>query len=275
MTDFYAVIGNPIAHSKSPIIHHAFAELTHQDIQYERVLAPLNDFAGTVQGMIAHGFKGANVTVPFKLEAYAMANQLTERAQDAGAVNTLVFTQQGILGDNTDGVGLVRDITENIGASIKGKRVLLIGAGGASEGVLHPLLAAQPELLIITNRTLDKAINMVKRVEARGEMLYVSVDAYAFDDLAGQQFDIVINATSAGLTDSQLPLPASIFAPGALAYDMMYGRVTPFMAFAHQHGASVFDGLGMLIEQAAEAFYIWRGVRPDTAPVIEMFKHQQ
>jgi len=275
MTDFYAVIGNPIAHSKSPIIHHAFAELTHQDIQYERVLAPLDDFAATVHGMIAHGFKGANVTVPFKLEAYAMANQLTERAQDAGAVNTLVFTPQGILGDNTDGVGLVRDITENIGVAIKGKRVLLIGAGGASEGVLHPLLAAQPELLIITNRTLDKAINMVKRVEARGEMLYVSIDAYAFDDLAGQQFDIVINATSAGLTDSQLPLPASIFAPGALAYDMMYGRVTPFMAFAHQYGASVFDGLGMLIEQAAEAFYIWRGVRPDTAPVIEMFKHQQ
>lgn len=275
MTDFYAVIGNPIAHSKSPIIHHAFAELTHQDIQYERVLAPLDDFSGTVHALIAQGFKGANVTVPFKLEAYAMANQLTERAQDAGAVNTMVFTPQGIIGDNTDGVGLVRDITENIGASIKGKRVLLIGAGGASEGVLHPLLAAQPELLIITNRTLDKAINMVKRVEARGEMLYVSVDAYAFDDLAGQQFDIVINATSAGLTDSQLPLPASIFAPGALAYDMMYGRVTPFMAFAHQHGASVFDGLGMLIEQAAEAFYIWRGVRPDTAPVIEMFKHQQ
>ena len=275
MTDFYAVIGNPIAHSKSPIIHHAFAELTRQDIQYERVLAPIDDFAGTVHALIAQGFKGANVTVPFKLEAFAMANQLTARAQDAGAVNTLIFTPQGIIGDNTDGVGLVRDITENLGASIHGKRVLLIGAGGASEGVLHPLLAAQPALLIITNRTLDKAINMVKRVEARDEMLYVSVDAYAFDDLAGQQFDIVINATSAGLTDSQLPLPASIFAPGALAYDMMYGRVTPFMAFAHQHGASVFDGLGMLIEQAAEAFYIWRGVRPDTAPVIEMFKHQQ
>jgi shikimate dehydrogenase len=275
MTDFYAVIGNPIAHSKSPIIHHAFAELTRQDIQYERVLAPLDDFAGTVHALIAQGFKGANVTVPFKLEAFGMANQLTERAQDAGAVNTLIFTPQGIVGDNTDGVGLVRDITENIGVSIKGKRVLLIGAGGASEGVLHPLLAAQPALLIITNRTLDKAINMVKRVEARGEMLYVSVDAYAFDDLAGQQFDIVINATSAGLTDSQLPLPASIFAPGALAYDMMYGRVTPFMVFSHQHGASVVDGLGMLIEQAAEAFCLWRGVRPETAPVIEMFKHQQ
>ena len=275
MTDFYAVIGNPIEHSKSPVIHHAFAELTHQDIQYERVLAPLDNFAGTVHTLIAQGFKGANVTVPFKLEAFALAHRLTERAQDAGAVNTLIFTQEGIIGDNTDGVGLVRDITENLGVSIKGKRVLLIGAGGASEGVLHPLLAEQPELLIITNRTLDKALNMVKRVEARDEMLYVSVNAYAFDDLAGQQFDIVINATSAGLTDSQLPLPEDIFASGALAYDMMYGRVTPFMAFAHQHGALVVDGLGMLIEQAAEAFYLWRGVRPDTAPVIEMFKHQQ
>lgn len=275
MTDFYAVIGNPIEHSKSPVIHHAFAELTHQDIQYECVLAPLDNFAGTVHTLIAQGFKGANVTVPFKLEAFALAQRLTERAQDAGAVNTLIFTQEGIIGDNTDGVGLVRDITENLGVSIKGKRVLLIGAGGASEGVLHPLLAAQPELLIITNRTLDKALNMVKRVEARDEMLYVSVNAHAFDDLAGQQFDIVINATSAGLTDSQLPLPEDIFASGALAYDMMYGRVTPFMAFAHQHGASVVDGLGMLIEQAAEAFYLWRGVRPDTAPVIEMFKHQQ
>lgn len=275
MTDFYAVIGNPIEHSKSPVIHHAFAELTHQDIQYERVLAPLDNFAGTVHTLIAQGFKGANVTVPFKLEAFALAHRLTERAQDAGAVNTLIFTQEGIIGDNTDGVGLVRDITENLGVSIKGKRVLLIGAGGASEGVLHPLLAAQPELLIITNRTLDKALNMVKRVEARDEMLYVSVNAHAFDDLAGQQFDIVINATSAGLTDSQLPLPEDIFASGALAYDMMYGRVTPFMAFAHQHGALVVDGLGMLIEQAAEAFYLWRGVRPDTAPVIEMFKHQQ
>lgn len=274
MTDFYAVIGNPIAHSKSPVIHHAFAELTHQDIQYERVLAPLDDFAGTVQALIAKGFKGANVTVPFKLEAFAMANHLTERAQDAGAVNTLAFTAQGIVGDNTDGVGLVRDITENIGVSLKAKRVLLIGAGGASEGVLHPILAAQPEMLIITNRTLDKALNMVKRVEARDKMLYVSVNAYAFDDLAGQQFDVVINATSAGLTDSQLPLPVGIFAPNALAYDMMYGRVTPFMAFAHQSGANVFDGLGMLIEQAAEAFYLWRGVRPPTEPVIELFKQQ-
>ena len=274
MTDFYAVIGNPIEHSKSPVIHHAFAQLTHQDIQYERVLAPLDGFAQTVHGLISHGFKGANVTVPFKLEAFAMANRLTERAQDAGAVNTLIFDAEGIIGDNTDGVGLVRDITQNIGVSFAGKRVLLIGAGGASEGVLHPILAAHPDLLVITNRTLDKALNMVKRVEARDEVLYVSVSAYAFDDLHGQQFDIVINATSAGLNDSQLPLPSSIFAPNALAYDMMYGRMTPFMAFGLQHGAIVFDGLGMLIEQAAEAFSVWRGIRPPTAPVIEMFKQQ-
>ncbi|NBX00370.1 MAG: shikimate dehydrogenase [Methylophilaceae bacterium] len=274
MTDFYAVIGNPIEHSKSPVIHHAFAQLTHQDIQYERVLAPLDGFAETVQGLISHGFKGANVTVPFKLEAFAMANRLTERAQDAGAVNTLIFDAEGIIGDNTDGVGLVRDITQNIGISFAGKRVLLIGAGGASEGVLHPILAEQPALLIITNRTLDKALNMVKRVEARDDMLFVSINANAFDDLHGQQFDIVINATSAGLTDSHLPLPAGIFAPNALAYDMMYGRITPFMAFALHQGAAVFGGLGMLIEQAAEAFSLWRGIRPPTAPVIEMFKQQ-
>ena len=274
MTDFYAVIGNPIAHSKSPAIHHAFAQLTHQDIQYERVLAPLDGFADTVHGLIAQGFKGANVTVPFKLEAFAMATRLSERAQDAGAVNTLIFDAEGIIGDNTDGVGLVRDISQNIGVSFAGKRVLLIGAGGASEGVLHPILAAHPALLIITNRTLDKALNMVKRVEARDEMLFVSVQAYAFDDLQGQAFDIVINATSAGLSDSQLPLPSGIFAPNALAYDMMYGRLTPFMAFAQRQGARVFDGLGMLIEQAAEAFSVWRGIRPPTAPVIEMFKQQ-
>ena len=252
MTDFYAVIGNPIEHSKSPVIHHAFAQLTHQDIQYERVLSPLDGFAETVHGLISHGFKGANVTVPFKLEAFAMANRLTERAQDAGAVNTLIFDAEGIIGDNTDGVGLVRDITQNIGVSFAGKRVLLIGAGGASEGVLHPILAAHPHLLIITNRTLDKALNMVKRVEARDEMVFVSVNAYAFDDLDGQQFDIVINATSAGLSDSQLPLPSGIFAPYALAYDMMYGRITPFLACAqmarhHYFGLSALDFFAYLL----------------------------
>jgi len=270
MPDRYAVIGNPVAHSQSPAIHQAFALQTAQDIEYVRVLAPLEGFTETVRNMIATGFKGANVTVPFKFEAYALAEHLTERAMDAGAVNTLVFGQDGIVGDNTDGAGLVRDIQNNLGISIAGKRVLLIGAGGAAEGVLHPLLAQQPAMLVIANRSLDKALSMVKKVEAQGDFQLVSVTAHAFDDLHGQSFDIVINATSAGLSETKLPLPEDMFAKGSLAYDMMYGRETQFMTFAREHGAAIVtDGLGMLVEQAAEAFYVWRKVYPDTAPVIK------
>jgi len=271
--DKYAVIGNPIEHSKSPLIHHAFALQTGQDIEYSRVLAPLDGFAQTVYAMREAGFKGANVTVPFKLEAFRLANHLTERARDAGAVNTLLFNDEGIVGDNTDGVGLVRDIEQNLGINFEQKRVLLIGAGGAAEGVLHPVLEQHPQLLVIANRSLDKALKMVKKVEDQGEYRYVSVNAYAFDDLEGQHFDIVINATSTGLGDAQLPLPRDIFAEGALAYDMMYGHETPFMAFACKHGAAkVSDGLGMLVEQAAESFYLWRQVRPQTAPVSAMLR---
>jgi len=270
MPDRYAVIGHPVAHSQSPAIHEAFALQTAQDIEYGRVLAPLDGFAETVHNMIASGFKGANVTVPFKFEAYALANQLTERAMDAGAVNTLVFGQDGIVGDNTDGAGLVRDIQNNLGVAIQAKRVLLIGAGGAAEGVLHPLLAQQPAMLVIANRSLDKALSMVKKVEEQGDFQLVSVTAHAFDDLHGQSFDIVINATSAGLSETKLPLPEDMFAKGSLAYDMMYGRETPFMAFAREHGAAIVaDGLGMLVEQAAEAFYVWRKVYPNTVPVIK------
>jgi len=272
MTDLYAVIGNPIQHSKSPLIHRAFAQQTQQDMDYQAVLAPLDGFQHTVQDLIALGLRGANVTVPFKLEAYQLAQRVSERAQEAGAVNTLIFHADEIIGDNTDGVGLVRDISQNMGIDLFAKRILLIGAGGASEGVLHPLLAAQPSLLVITNRSMDKAINMVKKIEARDELLLVSVNAYAFDQLEQHQFDIIINATSSGLQNQQLPLPASIFASNALAYDMMYGKQTPFMQFAQQQGAIVTDGLGMLVEQAAEAFTIWRGVRPDTAPVIAMLR---
>lgn len=273
MSDKYAVIGNPIEHSKSPLIHHAFALQTGQDIEYSRVLAPLGGFAQTVHAMREAGFKGANVTVPFKLEAFRLANHLAERAHDAGVVNTLLFNDESIVGDNTDGVGLVRDIEQNLGISLEQKRVLLIGAGGAAEGVLHPVLEQHPQLLVIANRSLDKALKMVKKVEDQGEYRYVSVNAYAFDDLKGQQFDIVINATSTGLGDAQLPLPRDIFAEGALAYDMMYGRETPFMAFARKHGAAkVSDGLGMLVEQAAESFYLWRQVRPQTAPVLAMLR---
>jgi shikimate dehydrogenase len=274
MTDRYAVIGNPIEHSKSPLIHRAFAAQTGVDIEYERVLAPLDGFADIVKGMIDAGFKGANVTVPFKLEAFHLSKGLTERAQDAGAVNTLLFNKDGIIGDNTDGVGLVRDVVQNLGLTFRDKRVLLIGAGGAAEGVLHPILEQQPSMLIIANRTLDKALSMVKKVEERGDFKFVSVNAFAFEDLINQnqktqQFDIVINATSTGLSDAKLPLPENIFAAGALAYDMMYGRETPFMTFARTHGAAhIADGLGMLVEQAAEAFYLWQHVRPETAPVI-------
>jgi shikimate dehydrogenase len=272
MLDRYAVIGNPIEHSKSPAIHNAFAEATQQHLLYERVLSPLDGFANTVATMCAQGFKGANVTVPFKFEAYQIAHRLTERAHDAGAVNTLVFNEDGIVGDNTDGAGLVRDIEHNLQIGIAGKRVLLIGAGGAAEGVLHPILAQGPALLVITNRSLDKALSMVKKVEEQGDYRFVSVNAYAFEDLAGQQFDIIINATSTGLTDSALPIPATIFAANALAYDMMYGRETPFMALAKQANARVSDGLGMLIEQAAEAFAVWRGVYPDTQPVMQQMR---
>lgn len=273
MTDSYAVIGNPVEHSKSPLIHQAFARQTAQDLDYGRVLAPLDGFAATVLALRQQGYKGVNVTVPFKLEAYRLAQRLTERAQDAGAVNTLMLNGMEIIGDNTDGIGLVRDIRHNLGCNIEGKRVLLIGAGGAAEGVLHPLLQQQPALLIVTNRSLDKALRMVRNVEERGEFRYVSVNAYAFEQLQGHAFDIVVNATSAGLSDAELPLPPGIFAAGAMAYDMMYGRVTPFMRYAHHNGASmVADGLGMLVEQAAEAFFLWRQVRPDTAPVLAQLK---
>ncbi|HSI24081.1 MAG TPA: shikimate dehydrogenase [Methylotenera sp.] len=270
--DRYAVIGNPISHSKSPMIHEAFAKNTGQQLEYGRVLAPLDAFADIVEAMRLNGFKGANVTVPFKLEAFDLANLLTERAQDAGAVNTLIFSDEGITGDNTDGAGIVRDIEQNLKIPIAGKRVLLIGAGGAAEGVLHPILACSPALLVITNRTLDKALTMVKKVEEQGEYRFISVNAYAFDDLHGQEFDIVINATSTGLTDTLLPLPVGIFSSQALAYDMMYGRETPFMSFARQQGAQVADGLGMLVEQAAEAFYVWRGVRPETQSVMQQIR---
>jgi shikimate dehydrogenase len=273
IADRYAVIGNPIAHSKSPMIHEAFARNTAQALEYTRILAPLDGFVETVQAMIADGFKGANVTVPFKMEAFQLANQLTERAHDAGAVNTLIFNEAGIIGDNTDGAGIVRDIQENLQIPIAGKRVLLIGAGGAAEGVLHPILACSPSLLVITNRTLDKALTMIKKVEEQGEYRFVSVNAYAFDDLQGQEFDIVVNATSTGLTDTLLPLPPGVFATGSLAYDMMYGRTTPFMKLAFEQGAQVSDGLGMLVEQAAEAFYVWRGVRPETSTVMQAIRN--
>lgn len=269
MPDRYAVFGNPIAHSKSPLIHAAFAHQTGQDLVYEALLAPMDGFAGTVDVFRASGARGANVTVPFKQEAYRYATELTERARLAQAVNTLKFDRDVVLGDNTDGAGLVRDITHNLGFEIAGKDVLLMGAGGAARGVLLPLLACEPASLIIANRTISKAQELARQFATQG-----AVAASDYAALAGERFDLVINATSSSLNDEAPPLPPRIIAPGALAYDMMYGKgLTPFLALAEaNHAAHLADGLGMLVEQAAEAFFVWRGVRPETKPVIEQLR---
>lgn len=264
--DRYAVVGNPIAHSKSPLIHTEFAKQTHQNISYERVLAPLDGFEATIRDLIKQGFKGVNVTVPFKFEAYVLCDYHTEQAKLAGAVNTIKFTEHGLWGNNTDGDGLIADITHNLNTLIEGKRVLLLGAGGAAEGVFQPMLVQKPAKLVVANRTLDKAENMVSKSLDKTSQ----VTACTFEDLKNQQFDIVINATSAGLSDMALPVPSSVFAKNCLAYDMMYGRETPFMQQARASGAQVADGLGMLVEQAAEAFSYWRGVRPETKSVMNM-----
>lgn len=264
MTDKYAVIGNPIAHSKSPQIHQAFAKQTNQDISYEPILAPLNEFEVTVRRLIDDGYKGVNVTVPFKLQAFLLSDSLSPLAQSADAANTLILDRNNIQGHNTDGIGLINDITKNLGIALQGKRVLLLGAGGAAEGVFQPILEQKPETLVVANRTLDKAQKMVDKSPKKAR-------ASSFGGLQGQ-FDIIINATSAGLSDTALPIPNTVFAKGCLAYEMMYGRETPFMKQARENGAHVADGLGMLVEQAAEAFYLWRGVRPKTAPVIAMLR---
>ncbi len=260
MTDRYAVFGHPIAHSKSPQIHAAFARQTGQDLTYEAILAPLEGFADSVAAFIADGGRGANVTVPFKEEAFRLVDRLSTRAQRAGAVNTLVFDADGMLGDNTDGAGLVADLTRNLDCTLGGKRILLLGAGGAARGVIEPLLEQQPAALVLANRTVSRAQELAV-LFGRG------ATACSFE-AADTRFDLVINATAASLAGELPPLSPSIFDADTLAYDMMYGRDTPFLAFARQHGAATADGLGMLVEQAAEAFYVWRGVRPDTAPVI-------
>jgi shikimate dehydrogenase len=272
MTDRYAVIGNPISHSKSPLIHRMFAEQTGQDISYEAIEAPLDGFAATIERLRNEGYKGCNVTVPFKLEAWKLASNHTSRSIDAEAANTLSFKEDAIYADNTDGAGLVRDIESNLGIDLKGKSILLIGAGGAAQGVLHPLLQASQASLVIYNRSPEKALRLQKTVVEHDRFRSFSVKAAEFGTLGSACFDVVINATAAGLSDSEIPLPATVFAPGALAYDMMYGRKTPFMKFARDHDAQVADGLGMLVEQAAEAFFIWRGVRPDTSPVLEALR---
>ena len=268
--DQYVVIGNPVAHSKSPAIHAQFAAQTGESIAYERLAAPLDDFAACVQHFMQSGGRGANVTVPFKLEAFALATQLTPRAQAAGAVNTLSFEDGRIVGDNTDGVGLVRDIVHNAGVVLEGRRILLLGAGGAARGVVMPLLAERPQQLVVANRTFARAQELVQSFPAAASVL----KAAAFDALSGQ-FDVIINATSASLSADLPAVPATLFGPQVFVYDMMYAATpTVFMQWAAQHGACVRDGLGMLVEQAAESFFVWRGARPDTAPVYAALRAQ-
>lgn len=265
--DRYAVIGNPIAHSRSPEIHAAFAVQTGEALRYERLLAPPDGFAATLEKFRGEGGKGANVTVPFKLDAHALANCLTERASAAGAVNTLYWENDNLVGDNTDGVGLVNDILVNAGILLAGKRILLLGAGGAARGVILPLLHAKPARLTIANRTTSKAEELARRFDDVG-----AVSVAGFDALT-EPFDIVINATSASLDAALPPVSAAVFGGGCFAYDMMYGREpTVFLRFAREQGAVVRDGLGMLVEQAAEAFFVWRGKRPDTASVLHRLR---
>ncbi|BAP42387.1 shikimate dehydrogenase [Pseudomonas sp. LJDD11] len=263
--DHYVVFGNPIGHSKSPLIHRLFAEQTGQQLDYNTALAPLDGFADYARDFFATG-RGGNVTVPFKEQAFALADQLTERARRAGAVNTLARQADGtLLGDNTDGAGLVRDLTVNCGLALRGKRILLLGAGGAVRGVLEPLLAEQPEVLVIANRTVEKAEQLAREFADLGPL-----SASGFDWLE-EPVDVIINATSASLSGELPPIAPSLIEPGVtFCYDMMYGKEpTAFCRWASEHGAvRVVDGLGMLVEQAAEAFVLWRGVRPDSAPVL-------
>ena len=264
--DHYVVAGNPVEHSQSPFIHTEFARQTGQAMEYGRLLWPLDGFAESVRALAHSGAKGCNITVPFKFDAFREAKRLTERARLAQAANVLRFDAEGWLADNTDGAGLVGDIERNAGVLLAGKRVLLVGAGGAAAGVLGPLLAARPRALVVANRTVEKARALVERHAAvAGE---AALRASTLDG-CGSAFDVVLNASASSLQGAAVPVPADVLAPGALALDMMYGAAAqPFLAWATAHGARGRDGLGMLVEQAAAAFELWRGVRPQTAPVL-------
>lgn len=272
----YVVIGNPILQSKSPLIHRMFAAETLVDIDYQAALVEVGGFAKFIAQFVAEDGKGANVTMPFKLDAFAIATKLSERAKVAGAVNTLTFVDGEILGDNTDGAGLVNDIQEHAGVSLAGKRVLLLGAGGAARGVICPLLQAQVKELVIANRTFSKAQELVQMVRPFfPTFMQLSAMDWAQLSHAEHAFDVIINATSASLNDEAIPsISPYVFAENCLAYDMAYGDApSAFLQFAQSHGANTRDGLGMLVEQAAEAFFVWHQVHPDTEPVLHYLKH--
>lgn len=265
MTDHYAVIGRPINHTKSPLIHGLFAKGTGQDLDYSAIEGSTDDFAADVARFRAGGGKGMNITAPFKLQAYGLATQPSERARLARAANALKFEGEHVLADNFDGIGLLRDIQTNLGNPLKNKRVLLLGAGGAVRGALLPFLGAEPAQLVMANRDLRKAEALA------GELKQPRLHVSSYSALEHETFDIVINATSASLVGERPPVPGGVFTRASLAYELAYGKgLTPFLRLAQAHGAAhLADGVGMLVEQAAEAFQWWRGVRPDTRPVID------
>lgn len=272
--DRYAVFGNPIAHSKSPLIHSEFARQTGQSLVYTAELADIGKFAESARIFFNSGGLGMNITVPFKEDAYKFADRHTERAQRAGAVNTLIKQADGsILGDTTDGIGLVTDLINNHGIGLQGKTILILGAGGAVRGVLEPILVRQPAFLLIANRTAAKAETLAEEFADMGNVSGCGLDLIS-EASGNTGFDIVINGTSASLQGELPPLPDNLFSQHACCYDMMYAADdTPFIDWAKAHGAEqCFDGLGMLIEQAAESFYLWRNVRPETGPVINMIR---
>lgn len=266
--DRYVVAGNPVEHSQSPFIHAQFAQATGQPVAYDRLLCPLDGFVATVQAFADGGGRGCNVTVPFKIDAYRLAQRRSPRATLAEAANVLRFDAEGWYADNSDGIGLVRDIERNAGVKLQGRRVLLVGAGGAAAGALGPLIEAAPHEIVVANRSVDKAEALVLRHAEHAHVHGVNLFARPLH-AAGEAFDVVVNATATSLQGAAIPVSSSALSPGGLALDMMYGPAAAgFLQWATQHGAKARDGLGMLVEQAAEAFHIWRGVRPETAPVL-------
>ena len=269
-----AVVGNPVAHSRSPQIHARFAAVSGHAVDYSRIESPLDGFAATLRAFADAGARGCNVTVPFKGEAFAACARLSERARRAEAVNTIMFEAGGWFGDNTDGAGLVRDIELNAGVTLRGKRVLVLGAGGAAAGALDPLLAARPAALVVANRTPAKAQSLIERFAANAARLDVPLSATALET-PGADFDVLINATAASLQAAVPPLPAGTLRPGGLALDMMYGAAAlPFLRWARAQGAVARDGLGMLVEQAAEAYFVWMGVRPGTFQLLTELRRE-
>ncbi|MGL6070949.1 shikimate dehydrogenase [Craterilacuibacter sp.] len=269
MTERYAVIGNPVSHSQSPLIHAEFARACGHAIRYEKLYAERGEFAAEAEKFFSAGGRGLNVTLPFKGEAFRLADEVSERARAAEAVNTLSLRDGKLYGDNTDGIGLVRDIVQNLDFPIAGKRVLILGAGGAVRGVLEPLLAEKPESLTIANRTLIKAEALAHHFAPWGALI-----AVGYAELEGLHFDIVVNGTSSSLSGELPPIPHGLFSPRTLAYDMVYSRgLTPFLQRAQgENSGMLADGLGMLVEQAAESFSIWRNVHPDTRQVTHMLR---